>query len=425
MALFKSFLKDKSKGNSAPVLQGDKITLDILKTLIPIRNLDEEKLEAFAEEKYCEKIKAGETLFTVGDQTDSAIYLLKGVVSITDKNGSGYEVDSSSTEARFPLCSGNIHNTSAVAKTDLCVLRVSHKIMSINSGKLHNELIIPETLQNNRLLQLFSQYITEEKLEVPVLPQVAIRLREAMQQDIGIADAVKIIQADPVVSAKLIEVANCPLYLTLNPARTCLDAVNRIGLKATRNLVISFSLKQIFKSSSKDIRKMLDHIWKESLMLSCLSYVLASESTQYSSEEALLAGLVSDIGSIPFLNFAANLPREFFNPDEIRQALPAIKPVIGATILKEWNFDEEFVEAARHSNDWFYQHDGDINVTDIVILSRLHYKLGKKRIAHLPPISSIPATSKLKDFALSPENTLHILHNAQHKIKDTLSMFVG
>ncbi len=416
MEILKTFFKDKKNLSDEKKMQ--KIPLEKLKKLIPIRNLNDDILQVFAEDNHGEWITAKEKLFTANTPADCAIYLLHGTVTITDQNGNSQEIESDTTQSNFPLSSGSLYTTTAVAKTDVCILRVSHKIMSINTQHRHTELIIPESLSNNQVLQLFSQHVSEEKLEVPMLPQVAIRLRQAMQEDISVADAVKIIQIDPVISAKLIEVANCPLYLTLNPAKTCLDAVSRIGLNATRNLVISFSLHQVFSCRCKHIMKYMDHIWKESLLLSCLSFILAQESKQFNPEEALLAGLVADIGAIPFLNFVAKLPKEFHNTDEVRQAIPAVRDVIGAMVLTEWNFDKEFIEAASHSHDWFQHHEGPLNLTDIVVLSRLHYKLGRKKKVSLPPITSIPAASKLQNIALSPENTLKILHDAHSRVKE-------
>jgi HD-like signal output (HDOD) protein len=295
--------------------------------------------------------------------------------------------------------------------------------MSINSENQKNsELIIPKELSNNRLLQTFAQHFLDDDLEVPSLPGIAIKLRKAMQKEIGIDEAVTIIQLDPVISAKLIEVANCPLYVSVMPAKSCFEAVKRIGLNATRSLVISLSIKNIFKSDSPRIKKHLDHLWKNSLYLSSLSYVLASVSKQKTPEEALLAGLICDIGAVPFLNFVSNLPSDYYNEEEILQAIPVVKGVVGASILKSWGFTEEFINVALTSEDWFQHSEGPLSYTDIVVLSRLHSKIGKK-MTHLPAMTSIPAASKLKNITLSPENSLSILHNAKDKINDALKTF--
>jgi len=422
MALMSSFFKGK-KSNSAVIQEGDDLTLERLKQLIPIRNLSNDKLESFVLEHKSEALSKGDILFSINEATNTAIYLLKGSVSLSDENGKSFDIDASEIKAKFPLSSGLKYTTTAIAKSDINILRVSQKIMSINSEK-HNisELQIPENLKGNRLLQAFSEYFIDNELEVPSLPSIAIQLRKAMQNDIGIAEAVKIIQLDPVISAKLIEVANCPLYVFLTPAKSCFEAVKRIGLNATRSLVISLSIKNIFSSNSRLIAKHLDHQWRKSIYLSSLSFVLASASKQCNPEEALLAGLVADIGAIPFLNFVANLPADFYNEEEIEQAIPIVKGVVGTAILENWGFTDDFIKVPLLSENWYQHSEGPISYSDIVVLSRLHSKIGKKQ-ANLPAITSIPAASKLKSISLSPENSLSILHDAKDKINETLKTF--
>jgi HD-like signal output (HDOD) protein len=282
---------------------------------------------------------------------------------------------------------------------------------------------IPESLKESTLIQTFSQHFNDDELEIPSLPSIAIKLRQAMQNDIGVQEAVKIIQLDPVISAKLIEVANCPLYIAMSPAKSCFEAVSRIGLNATRSLVISLSIKNIFKSKSSLIKKHLDHYWKNSLYLSSVSFVLASENKQKNPEEALLAGLICDIGVIPFLNFSANLPSDYYDDEELLLAIPVVKSIVGASVLENWGFPQEFIDVTLNSENWYQHTSDDLTYTDIISLSRLHTQIGKKGNNDLPAITSIPAASKLKNVTLSPENSLHILHDAKDKINDALKTF--
>lgn len=407
----------------APAIK--EISLEILKQLIPVRNLSEEMLQSFSLEKKPETLAAGNTLFNINEATNSAIYLLRGTVTISDGNKKSFDIEATEAKARFPLSSGIKHTTTAVAQTDISFLRVSQKIMSFNSEKHQTfELNIPEELKQCRVLQSFSQYFLEDDLEIPSLPIVAIKLGEAMKKDIGIEEAVKIVQLDPVIAAKLIEVANCPLYISEAPTKSCFEAVKKIGLNATRSLVISLSIKNIFKSASPQIAKHLDALWKNSLYLSSLSYVLASITKHPHPEEALLAGLICDIGAIPFLNFASNLPADYYTEEDIVNAMPVVKGIVGASILKKWGFADEFINVALLSEDWHQSSGGSsLTYTDIVVLSRLHCRIGRKDMANLPAITSIPAASKLENTTLSPENSLSILHDAKDKVNDALRTF--
>ncbi len=423
MALMRSFFKGQNKTNSFTPLT-EEITLESLKKLIPIRNLSDEKLESFVLENKAKVLPAGEILFKCNESTNTAIYLLKGTVSLSDSKGKSFEVSATDAKAKFPLSSGLKHTTTATSKSEVSVLHVSQKIMSINSETHKTELVIPDELKNSRLLQSFAQHFYDDELDIPSLPNVAIQLRKAMQKDIGVDEAVKIIQLDPVISAKLIEVANCPLYVAASPVRSCFEAVKRIGLNSTRSLVISLSVKNIFKSNSPLIKKHLDQIWKDSLYLSSLSYVLASACKQKKPEEALLAGLICDIGAIPFLNFVTNLPADYCDDEEIKKVIPVVKGIVGATILEKWDFADDFIQVPLMSENWFHSTDDEsLSYTDIVMLSKLHRNIGKKDKTDLPAITSIPAASKLKNMTLSPENSLSILHDAKNKINDALKTF--
>jgi len=421
MALLDSLFKGK-KTNSDTIINNE-LSLGLLKQLIPVRNLSDDKLESFSLEHKPEHLPKGHTLFKVNEPSKIVIYLLKGTVSLSDKNGKDFTIEASELKAKFPLSSGLKHTTTAIAKSEISILRVSQKVMAINLEKSNPATFkIPDSLSHNKILQAFSDHFINDEIEVPSLPSVAVKLRKAMQHEIGIDDAVKIIQIDPVISAKLIEVANCPLYISVNPAKSCFEAVQRIGLNATRNLVISLSIKNIFSSKSPLIKKHLDQEWKKSIYLSSLCFVLASADKQINPEEALLAGLIADIGVIPFLNFVTKLPADYYNEEEIKQAIPIVKGIVGSTILEKWGFAEGFIKIPLLSNDWYHQSDEAISYIDIVILSKLHTKIGKD-LAHLPAITSIPAASKLKSITLSPENSLSILHDAKDKINETLRTF--
>ena len=422
MALMSSFFKGKKTASNI-AHEGGKLTLEALKQLIPIRNLSEDKLESFVLEHKTEIIAQGEVIFNINDSTDSAIYLLKGTVSLADEKGQSFNIEATETKAKFPLTSGTKYTTTATAESEIHILRVSQKVMSINTEQhTISEIKIPDNLKHNRLLQTFAHHFIDNDIEVPSLPTVAFQLRKAMQNEIGISEAVDIIQLDPVITAKLIEVANCPLYVSINPAKSCFDAVQRIGLKATRSLVTSLSIKNIFSSKSVLIKKHLDQQWKNSIYLSSLSFILAAADKQINPEEALLAGLVAEIGAIPFLNFVANLPSDYYDEKEIVEAIPVVKGVVGANILEKWGFAEEFIKVPLLSEDWYQHNEESISYTDIVVLSRLHTKIGKN-LPHLPAITSIPAAAKLKSITLSPENSLSILHDAKDKINEALKTF--
>jgi len=133
---------------------------------------------------------------------------------------------------------------------------------------------------------------------------------------------------------------------------------------------------------------------------------------------------VCDIGAVPFLNFAANLPKDYYTEADIEQALPYVKGPIGYRILQNWGFTEDFIKIPLFSEDWYQNQGPELDLTDIVVLSRLHSKIGLNQFPELPAITSIPAASKLKDYSLSPEHSLKILHDAKQQVHDALATLI-
>ncbi|MDT8406660.1 MAG: HDOD domain-containing protein [Methylococcales bacterium] len=391
-----------------------------MQKLIPIRTLTEEELIAFATERCAEHYPAGSIIAQSGDCSDAACYLLSGEVEIADNTGQNYRVKADTPKACFPLASGDRHMVAITATKNAQILKVSHRIMrsaNFASRDAHEcAITIPETLKESPLVTGFMDLFQQEKIDIPTLPDIALRLRSAMREDIGIADAVKIIQLDPVIAAKLIKVANCPLYLSKMPAKSCLEAINRIGLRATHTLVQLLTLKQIFKSSSPTLSQLLNKLWQRSIFISCIAYVLAEHTGKIPPDEALMAGLITDIGVIPLVNFAANLPKEYVDTHELTQAISALKGPVGVHILKCWAFSDDMINIPLNAQDWFHYSGPQLSLTDIVVLARLHSKIGTKTMAQLPAISSIPAAAKLVSIELSPDCSLQILHEAKERI---------
>jgi len=407
------------------------ITLDKLGQLFPIRNLGEEEINAFALDRKAEAFGAGTILFQRGERSHSVFYLLEGTVTMDVGEGKTYSVDANTAKARFPLCSGKYYSATAHAETDIQVLRVSPKIMSRDSTEdaISRTVIdplaedIPSEVRSSRLFQAFCQNYRDEDMKIPSLPDIAVKVRKAIAQNIDLAEVVKIIQLDPAIAGKLVHVANSPLYLPSRPINNCRDAVVRLGLAATRNLVISYSLRQIFQCKEHHINQVLQEEWKKSIHVSSLCYVLASVNGGVNAEEALLAGLISDIGATPFLYFAENFPREYSSADEISLALPWIRGPVGAYVLSRWNFSPELVEIPLVAEDWFHDSGPELALSDIVILSKLHAYIGTTKRAELPAINSIPACGKLKNGQLSPEHSLNVLHVAKEQIIQSLKLF--
>ncbi|MCF6202314.1 MAG: HDOD domain-containing protein [Methylococcaceae bacterium] len=416
---------------SKPIKTSTKrLTADVLKKFIPLKNMDEKDLDSLAIKTQIFSKKS--ILFIQGDKSKEVYYLLSGTVQIQPDSNNSYNIAFDTPVAHLPLNSGKTIGGTATALTEVTLLVVPGELNQLWAIKSDNEedsyvelndFELPAELSNHAFFESFSQAYRENKLRLPSLPNVALKLNKAMaNEDIGVNEAVDIIHMDSAIVTKLIQVSNSPAYAPVNPITNCHDAVLRLGLEATRNLVMGISLKQLFKCEDKQLMQSMESLWKKSLYLSSLSFVLASETNVINPDDALLAGLVADIGTIPLLHFAEENPSEHPDFKDIESAMPYLRAPVGSLVLHTLGFSKELSAIPHHSEDWFYDKGDKLTLTDIVILAKLHSYISTKKTEGLPYINSIPAYSKLKKGSLDANFSLMILQKTQSRVNSTMQM---
>ncbi len=284
-----------------------------------------------------------------------------------------------------------------------------------------DQLNISEHLKNNSFIEKFSQHITQGELQTPSFPDAALKIRKAIEQDCGIDDLVKIINMDPVISGKLIQVVNSPFYMLMSPITNCFEAINRLGRKTTRDLVIIFSMKNLIKSDNPAIKKLIQQAWLQSVKVSSISYILAKLTKKADANEALLAGLLHNIGVLPILSFADSLPAGSYEVSDIELCINEVYGLIGSIVLEQWEFPDDLKKLPLQTSDWFTDTSEKFGLNDIVTLARYHYFLDMH--TKLPLIDTLPAYKKLGNEPLTPEMSLQLLHDAKQQISDAMKIF--
>jgi HD-like signal output (HDOD) protein len=405
-----------------------KLSLATLKKLAPLRDMEDAYVEQLAHTTL--RYNQDSVIFRLGQKTNSVFYLLEGSVELQPDSDNHYTLSAESSLANLPLNSGKLCGATAIAKTDITILAISGEFIYRWSNKSSQQstsvelldIDLPEQITNNRFFASFSESYRENRLSLPSLPNVAIKLKEAMEKDLGIAEVVKIIGVDAAIVAKLIQLANSPLYSPISPITNCHAAVTRLGLEQTRKLVMGISLKQLFQCQNPQLMEKMQTLWKNSLYVSSLCFVLAQESGSVNPEDALLAGLVSDIGMIPILHFAEQNPDEYPNLDILDSAIPFLSPSVGSLVLHTLGFAPELASIPQYAEDWFYESEGDkLSLVDIVILAKLHSYFGTSRAKEIPYLNSIPAYAKLTNSKLTPDFSLDILQKANHRINAAMN----
>ncbi len=151
--------------------------------------------------------------------------------------------------------------------------------------------------------------IDNDDLVLPTLPEVALKIREAAEDpeinpEISVSTLSKVIGGDTALSARLIKVVNSPLLRASHEVTDLYTAITRLGVNYSSNLAIGLVMEQIFHARSEVVEQKMRDIWRKSLEIAGICYVLCRDFTQLKPDQAALGGLVHQIGALPILTYA-------------------------------------------------------------------------------------------------------------------------
>ena len=193
-----------------------------------------------------------------------------------------------------------------------------------------------------QIIEELRQAIKSDALVMPTLPEVAYKVRDtAADPEASVAELAKVIEQDVSISARLIRVANSPLYRGAKPNDDLKSAINRLGLKLTSSLVTSLAMEQMFQAKSKDVDERMRGIWTRATEVAGVGHVLCKHYTDLKPDQATLGGLIHEIGSLPILTFAESKPELLENVGFLDQLVTKVSPKLGLMILRQWDFPSE------------------------------------------------------------------------------------
>lgn len=286
-----------------------------------------------------------------------------------------------------------------------------------------NKSKIAADLAKNRLYLDCYKYMQAEELTLPTIPDVALKIRRAINDDkANNSKIAKVVQIDPSITARLIQMSNSPLYRGRRKIESCPEALTRLGLKVAKDIITAFALKSVFNAKSGVIRKKMQELWAHSSYIAAISAVLAHKTPGFDPDRAMLAGLIHDIGVVPILTFADKQPEILENPKDLTETVKKLRSDIGVQIIRRWEFPIDFEDVIIHAENWKRNAGKAPDYTDIVMISQLHSFIGKVDIKKMPKMDQLPAYKKLVAGQLDASQSINILDQAKDEIEQIRKM---
>lgn len=190
--------------------------------------------------------------------------------------------------------------------------------------------------------------VSAGRIELPSFPDVAVRVRKVLADEhVSNEQIARVVSSDAGLAARVFTLANSA---ALNRAgRQVTDmktAVNRIGHNNVRTAAVSFAIAQLRRANElKHISAELEQLWQEATLAAALAHAVASRAKGMNSDEAMLAGLMHNVGKIYILARAHKFDPLFKDKRALEQVIRDWHANVGRAIVENWQFPERIANA--------------------------------------------------------------------------------
>jgi HD-like signal output (HDOD) protein len=283
-------------------------------------------------------------------------------------------------------------------------------------ARVRAEEIVEPLAETSSLFDDLKGDILADRLKLPSLPDHALRVRAAIGH--AAADSRKVadlLAADPALAAKILKVANSPLCRGESTVNNLRDAVNRIGMFTVGELVVCFSLKDLFNANSPSLRERFGDLVIEAVRIGATASVIAPRVAGIAADQALVAGLLSNIGAYVVLERLSQQPLLLKDDTRVERALATYTARLGKIICRHWQLGDAVVEAVGHVSDWGYEVEGNARLAEVVICARYHSLISLRKTQQLPKPETVRAMRVLGG-TVTPQLSVEIIREARVRV---------
>lgn len=213
--------------------------------------------------------------------------------------------------------------------------------------------------------------------QLATLPTVTLRIMRLADDPAATGDALdRLLATDPALGARVLRVVNSAFYGLPGSVNTTGAAIVRLGFAAIRSIAIAASLTRMFRGGRIGEKFDARDLWQHSVAVAEGARLLAIHTKRASPDEALLAGLLHDIGIVVamqasrpqferMLRLLDSEPETQFDAAE-RAQLGTTHQLLGAELSRSWGFPGSLARVAAHHHSPMALPEADRTMTALV-----------------------------------------------------------
>ncbi len=296
------------------------------------------------------------------------------------------------------------------------------EFINSNSGNSQDFMLKKETTSMKQIFTDIFKKFMAGKINPPVMPQVVRDIQRVIKRPASGSDELaKVIEIDPVISLRLISVANSPIYRGVTEIRNVKKAIPRLGLKETLNIVVAIANKGLYETDKAQFKILMDKLWGHSLASAYGAKLIAQNLKLEDPEDFFLMGLTHDIGKILLLKaFSGVSKQKRLNMDAIKANIQEAHISLGSLLVKRWGFDDKFIDVITHHDDTNFSEDASEEILVIHLANMLIRTLGFSQFEEEVDFTELQSAQILK---IAPETIESIGEELKQILQSVAHLF--
>jgi HD-like signal output (HDOD) protein len=272
-----------------------------------------------------------------------------------------------------------------------------------------------------QFLSDLARELSAGRIDLPSFPDAVARVQHVLSDDSITSERIaRVVGSDAGLAARILTMANSTLlHRGGSPVTDLKVAVTRIGHDSIRAAALAYATAQVRHAADlAHIRTDLERFWQEGIRVAALAHAMAKESQLLRPDEALLAGLLHNIGKVYII---ARTPKDAVAVHVDDAVLRDWHPGIGQALIENWKLPEDIAVAVGGQNDVERSHAAPADLQDLLIVAVSLATQMANNAADDAALAQLPAAAAM---GLTDSAIVRIMLESQTEI-ETLQAALG
>ncbi|MEQ1637781.1 MAG: HDOD domain-containing protein [Methylococcales bacterium] len=408
------------------------ITPEVLLKFSSFRQLSEEQQRGLLRNDDVKMLRShpGEKIIARGSNDNFSFFLVSGALKLIARDGQTALIKADSDSAKQPITQLKPRQYDVVADSTITYLKINNQVLDnlgSDTGKAAPGIKVENEAGNADVYFQLYHDIKSDHVVLPSLSDVALKINKAIEvtEKINAQQLGGVILTDPAIAAKLIKLA-----LVTKSGETLADledieqVINRLGFIKTVEVVRVLSVKDVFRPVNELHHQFIKEVWRETLYISFIAAALAEGFAHLHPKKAQLIGLIHNIGAILILDCLGKEPSVVSNARQMQAIMNELGNNISSMLLEKWGFSEQFIRAAKGSQQWQRTNEGKpLDYCDLIIIAKLLSTVATPRFENTPVLTELAVFRKLNWPGNGIAQGLQVLNRARKNMDNLIRVF--